>query len=290
MVSHRNPALSATALVLVLALVGGACSSSGGQSSGGTIRGPSVVVGEVSAGAPLAGASVTLTTAQGKPLPGVKPSTSLAAGAFAVEATNLPRNFRVVARDGALGGRLFTGKLEADVRGWSSTTGDLSVNVGTTLVAIYLSQHPGASLPVATAAVSKFLGVPPTRDFALDVSIGDALDITTEDTIVVARLRGEIDLANAKPIGSLVAGAVTNDATGVVLDLTDTTYLDSSGVHLVFDLNERLVARQQRLVLTIPAESRIRRVLELVNVESVVPVVTEVEEAKALARETPARE
>jgi len=122
------------------------------------------------------------------------------------------------------------------------------------------------------------------------VSIGDALDITTEDTIVVARLKGEIDLANAKPIGSLVAGAVTNDATGVVLDLTDTTYLDSSGVHLVFDLNERLVARQQRLVLAIPAESRIRRVLELVNVESVVPVVTEVEEAKALARETPARE
>ena len=122
------------------------------------------------------------------------------------------------------------------------------------------------------------------------MSIGDALDITSEDTIVVARLRGEIDLANAKPIGSLVAGAVTNDATGVVLDLTDTTYLDSSGVHLVFDLNERLVARQQRLVLAIPAESRIRRVLELVNVESVVPVVTEVEEAKALARETPARE
>ena len=122
------------------------------------------------------------------------------------------------------------------------------------------------------------------------MSIGDALDITSEDTIVVARLRGEIDLANAKPIGSLVAGAVTNDATGVVLDLTETTYLDSSGVHLVFDLNERLVARQQRLVLAIPAESRIRRVLELVNVESVVPVVTEVEEAKALARETPARE
>ena len=122
------------------------------------------------------------------------------------------------------------------------------------------------------------------------MSIGDALDITTEDTIVVAQLKGEIDLANAKPIGSLVAGAVANDATGVVLDLTETTYLDSSGVHLVFDLNERLVARQQLLVLAIPAESRIRRVLELVNVESVVPVFTEVEEAKALARETPARE
>src|SRR5947208_5810860 len=122
------------------------------------------------------------------------------------------------------------------------------------------------------------------------MSIGDALDIATEGRVVIARLKGEIDLANAKPIGSLVAGAVTNDAAGVVLDLTETSYLDSSGVHLVFDLNERLAARQQRLVLAIPADSRVRRVLELVNVESGVPVVTEVEEAKALARKTPARE
>ena len=122
------------------------------------------------------------------------------------------------------------------------------------------------------------------------MTVDETLDIRTEDGVVIARLMGEIDLANARAIGSLVTGAVPNDASGVVLDLSDTTYLDSSGVHLVFDLNERLVARQQRLVLAIPAESRIRRVLELVNVESVVPVVTEVEEAKALARETPARE
>src|SRR5438270_12360959 len=101
MVSHRKPALPATALVLVLTLVGGACSSSGGQSSGGTIRGPSVVVGEVSAGAPLAGASVPLTTARGKPPPGGKARTGLAPAAFAAQAPNPPRNFRVGARAGA---------------------------------------------------------------------------------------------------------------------------------------------------------------------------------------------
>jgi len=117
------------------------------------------------------------------------------------------------------------------------------------------------------------------------VSVDEILDIRAEDGVVVAQLKGEIDLANARPIGSLITGAVTNDVRGVVLDLTDTTYLDSSGVHLVFELHERLRARQQRLVLAIPAGSRIRRVLDLVNVEAVIPVVPDVEGAKSAARE-----
>jgi anti-anti-sigma factor len=104
------------------------------------------------------------------------------------------------------------------------------------------------------------------------VSASESLDIRTEDGVVIARLIGEIDLANAQPIGSLIAGAVANDAAGVVLDLSDTTYLDSSGVHLIFDLAERLSARQQRLALAVPEGARIRRVLDLVNVRAALPV------------------
>ena len=106
------------------------------------------------------------------------------------------------------------------------------------------------------------------------MSAAEALDIVTEGDVVVARLRGEIDLANARPIGSLVSGAVPNEAAGVVLDLSDVTYLDSSGVHLVFELSERLASRQQRLALVVPEEARIRRVLDLVNVRAVLPVTT----------------
>jgi len=102
--------------------------------------------------------------------------------------------------------------------------------------------------------------------------IGDPLSIRPERDTVVAELRGEIDLSNAKTIAGEIGSAVPNDAAGVVLDLADVTYLDSSGVHLIFDLNERLHGRQQRLVLTLPEGSRISRVLELVNVEAVVPI------------------
>jgi anti-sigma B factor antagonist len=111
------------------------------------------------------------------------------------------------------------------------------------------------------------------------MSVGDALDIRTEGDVVVARLMGEIDLANARPIGSLVGGAVTNDAMGVVLDLSDVTYLDSSGVHLIFELAERLSDRQQQLALVVPAEARIRRVLDLVKADAVVAIFLTVDEA-----------
>jgi anti-anti-sigma factor len=119
------------------------------------------------------------------------------------------------------------------------------------------------------------------------MSAAEALDIKTDGDVVVAALSGEIDLANARAIGSLVAGSVPNDAAGVVLDLSAVTYLDSSGVHLVFDLSERLGSRQQRLALVVPEQSRIRRVLELVNVGSVLPVTPDSDDATAAVRAAP---
>ncbi len=108
--------------------------------------------------------------------------------------------------------------------------------------------------------------------------------ITMDGQVVVAALPEEIDLANARGITSIVAGAVPNDAVGLVLDLSATTYLDSSGVHLIFDLADRLAARQQRLVLAVPEVSNVRRVLELVDVAVVAPMETDLAVAKERAR------
>ena len=109
-------------------------------------------------------------------------------------------------------------------------------------------------------------------------------EITVDRDVVVATLPEEIDLSNARPIGSIVAAAVPNDAVGVVLDLSRTTYLDSSGVHVVFDLADRVGARQQTLVLAVPPHSNVRRVLELVDVTVVAPMEDDVAAAKERAR------
>jgi anti-anti-sigma factor len=104
------------------------------------------------------------------------------------------------------------------------------------------------------------------------------LDLSGDD-VIVARLSGEVDLSNAHEVGEELSTAVPNTALGLALDLTATTYLDSSGVHLIFDLAERLRRRQQQLRIVVPAGAPIRRVLRIVELDDTVPVVASVDEA-----------
>ena len=107
------------------------------------------------------------------------------------------------------------------------------------------------------------------------------LEFEEHDQVPVARVIGEIDTSNAGDIAVELWAAVSNAGFGLVVDLSQTTYLDSAGVNLFFDLSERLENRQQRLRLVVPRGSRIRRVLEIVNLGSVAPIDTRVEEAVA---------
>ncbi|MEA2451158.1 MAG: hypothetical protein QOG63_3090 [Thermoleophilaceae bacterium] len=102
-----------------------------------------------------------------------------------------------------------------------------------------------------------------------------------DDDVVVARLAGEVDLANAGLVGDELKAAVPNRALGLVLDLERTTYLDSSGVSLVFDLADRLRRRQQQLRLVAPAGAPLRRVLRIVDPTDALPVLESVGDAVA---------
>jgi anti-anti-sigma factor len=109
------------------------------------------------------------------------------------------------------------------------------------------------------------------------------MELSGED-VVVARLTGEIDLSNATQVGEGLATGVPNTALGLVIDLTATSYLDSSGVHLVFDLAERLRRRQQQLRVVVPEGAPVRRVLRIVELDGSVPVLATVDEAVAQIR------
>ena len=104
------------------------------------------------------------------------------------------------------------------------------------------------------------------------------VDFSGED-VVVARITGEIDLSNAAEVGERIAAAVENTALGLVIDLTATAYLDSSGVHLLFELAERLQRRQQQMRVAVPEGGAIRRVLRIVELDATVPVTPTVDEA-----------
>lgn len=110
------------------------------------------------------------------------------------------------------------------------------------------------------------------------------IDFEVEGDRVIASIQGEIDGSNASEVRRAVVENVPASARAVLLDLTGTSYIDSAGVELVFELARRLTARRQQLALVVPDGSGVRRVLELCDVGSVARVgPTRVEAAAALA-------
>jgi anti-sigma B factor antagonist len=102
--------------------------------------------------------------------------------------------------------------------------------------------------------------------------------VTQESGVSVARLSGDVDISRAEPIKVALLRAIANDEFGLVIDMHEVTYLDSAGVNVLFEVAERLSGRQQRLMLVLPDDALIQRVLELVNAKSVMdsrPTLTE---------------
>jgi anti-anti-sigma factor len=100
----------------------------------------------------------------------------------------------------------------------------------------------------------------------------------------VGRIAGEVDASNAADVGKQLTEAIPNTAMGMVLDLSETSYLDSSGVQLLFDLADRLRRRQQRLQLVVPPESFIADVLAAVNLGGLAQIGASVPDAVAALR------
>lgn len=105
-------------------------------------------------------------------------------------------------------------------------------------------------------------------------------DIPSGSVVTVV---GEVDLSNAKAVFDRVMALVRPEATLVVLDLSPTDYLDSSGIALIFRLAERLRVGRQELRLVVPTAAAIRAVLDITAVDHVVPVHASLAEAVPLS-------
>jgi anti-anti-sigma factor len=94
-------------------------------------------------------------------------------------------------------------------------------------------------------------------------------DITfdTVDNVVVARLEGEVDMSNADDLGAAITARVSSEALALVLDLAAVDYLDSAGIHVLFDLRERLTRRGQQIRLVLGPDSPIATALEYAGVQ-----------------------
>jgi len=105
------------------------------------------------------------------------------------------------------------------------------------------------------------------------------LEIDKRGDVVVASLTGELDIAGAGRTGERIMDAVPTSAVGLVVDLMELEFMDSSGIAMLFALARRLGSRRQRLSVAAPPDGPVWRVLEIVEFERAAPVHTGVDAA-----------
>jgi anti-anti-sigma factor len=99
--------------------------------------------------------------------------------------------------------------------------------------------------------------------------------------VVVARLTGELDISGAESTGQRIAEAVPSSARGVVVDMSELEFIDSSGIAMLFALARRVGSRRQELRVVAPEGMPVARVLDIVEFDKAAPVHADVDSAVA---------
>jgi anti-anti-sigma factor len=83
------------------------------------------------------------------------------------------------------------------------------------------------------------------------VTVEARIELVHRRGAVVAEVAGEIDMANAAPVGARLTGTLA-DAPALVVDLTEVSYLDSQGVRVLCQLAERAVETSVGMAVVAP--------------------------------------
>ena len=92
-----------------------------------------------------------------------------------------------------------------------------------------------------------------------------------EDGIPIVVIEGDIDASNSPEISARLRDALSNQGVVLLVDLTETTYIDSAGINVLFRLALELKERQQELHLVVAESSPIARMLTIVGLDAAVP-------------------
>jgi|SRR5580693_6659408 anti-anti-sigma factor len=98
------------------------------------------------------------------------------------------------------------------------------------------------------------------------------LDIERIDGVPIAHVHEDLDVANATSTQQKLADALGPDASSLVIDLSDTRYLDSAGIDMLLRLGDRLDYRRAKLILVIPESSQLKRLATIVGLPDAIAI------------------
>jgi anti-anti-sigma factor len=105
------------------------------------------------------------------------------------------------------------------------------------------------------------------------------LSLESKGDVELASVAGEVDASNVDDLSQRLLASVSNQARALVIDLRKTSYIDSSGISLIFDAAARLRNRRQELRLVVTPHSFVGEVLAAVSMEQSVAIDPALDEA-----------
>jgi anti-sigma B factor antagonist len=110
---------------------------------------------------------------------------------------------------------------------------------------------------------------PDPPDFALRSTV---LPATPSGSALVVEVVGEVDMTTASELSEALEAA-PEGTTWVVIDLSEVSFLDSSGLNALVQARRLLAERGLALRVVVPAEGAIRRVFEITHLTEPLTVV-----------------
>ena len=113
--------------------------------------------------------------------------------------------------------------------------------------------------------------------------MGDEVRLSTElierDGVPIVRVHGEIDLHTAPEFERTLRAGMDRRTPALIVDLSDISYVDSSGLSALLAANKELSARNAALyVAAPPGRPGVRRVIEITRLDTVIRVRDTVED------------
>ena len=113
-------------------------------------------------------------------------------------------------------------------------------------------------------------------------------DVRYPDTVIngvpVVAAPAEIDITNAEGLQSALFKAAANGHRTLVVDMTQTQFCDSSGLHTLIAAHKRAQADGRQMLLVLPGAA-VLRVFAITGMDQVIPNFTSLDEALVAAAE-----
>jgi anti-sigma B factor antagonist len=100
------------------------------------------------------------------------------------------------------------------------------------------------------------------------------------DDVYVVRVAGEVDMSHEEELRRELRAAAAADTRGIVVDLTECEFIDSTGVRALLVSSQAQQSEGDRERLAVAASSeQILRILSVMGIDQVIPILPTVEEA-----------